>query len=94
MQRGNRPQDMLEQAARYHDVGHLERDRPAMADDFGANLHQAVPQRGQRQLLNLVGQRQGAQEFDNLLSEITDLYDIGAKSCPRVAQWRDCLVFG
>ncbi len=37
-------QDFPEQFLRHGDLGQLERDVPAMADYFGADLHQFLPQ--------------------------------------------------
>jgi len=52
-------QDISEQASRDCDVGHLERDVTAMADDLATNLDQFVSQAGQRPMPHGVGQRQG-----------------------------------
>ena len=36
-------EDFLEQLPRHRNLGQLERDVPAMADDFGADLDQLLP---------------------------------------------------
>ena len=36
----------------HRNLSHLERDIPAVADDSGSNLHQLLPQRGQRPMLD------------------------------------------
>ncbi len=41
-------QDCPEQFPRHRHLGQLERDVPAMADHLGTDLHQFLPQRGQR----------------------------------------------
>jgi hypothetical protein len=52
-------QDLLEQGARHHDLGHLEDHCATVPDDLGADLYQPVAQRGQRPLLYFLGQREG-----------------------------------
>ena len=47
-QRRDGIEDLLEQTACDHDLGHLERDRAPMLDDLRADLHQAIPQGGHR----------------------------------------------
>ena len=39
----NQAQDFLEQAPRHGNLGQLEGDVPAMADNFGPDLHQLFP---------------------------------------------------
>ena len=39
----NQAQDFPEQFPRHGNLGQLERDVPAMADDLGSNLHQLLP---------------------------------------------------
>ena len=39
----NQAQDFLEQASRHRHLGQLERDVPAMADNFGPDLDQLLP---------------------------------------------------
>jgi len=59
-QRGDCREDLLEQRTRHHHLRHLEGDRSTVPDDLRADLDQPVPQRGQRPMLDLLGQRQGA----------------------------------
>jgi hypothetical protein len=40
-------QDFLEHLPRHRDLGHLERDVPAVADHLGTDLDQLLPQAGQ-----------------------------------------------
>ncbi len=63
------PQDFVEQAPRHRKVGHLERDVPAVADDPGSNLHQLLPQRGQRPVFDRLRQRQGAHEGGEIIGQ-------------------------
>ena len=44
----NQTQDVGEQASPDCDLGKLERDIAAVADDLGSDLDQLLPQRGQR----------------------------------------------
>ncbi len=44
-------QDFSEQFLRHGNLGQLERDIPAVADNFGPDLDQRLPQRGQRPML-------------------------------------------
>src|SRR5450759_4801768 len=48
----DQPQNLLEQFPRHRDLGHLEDDVASMAHDLGADLHQFLPQAGQRPLLD------------------------------------------
>ncbi len=54
----NQAQDVDEQASRDCDFGKLERDVRAMADHIRPDLHQLLPQRGQRPVFDLLRQRQ------------------------------------
>ncbi len=54
----NQAQDFLEQAPRHRYLGQLERDVPAMADNFGPDLDQLLAQSGQRPVLGIPGQRE------------------------------------
>ncbi len=51
-------QDFPERFSRHGNLGQLERDVPAMSDDFRANLDKLVEQRGQRPMLDLLPQGQ------------------------------------
>ena len=48
---GNQPQDLGEHVPRHGDLGHLESDVAAVADEPGADLDQLLPQAGQRPVL-------------------------------------------
>ena len=48
--------NFLEQTTRHHDLGHLEGDGPAMANDPRVDLHQPLAQRGHRPEFRLGGQ--------------------------------------
>jgi hypothetical protein len=52
------PRNFSEQVSRHHHIGQLKGDVPAMADYFRADHHQLFPQRGQRSVVDLLGQRQ------------------------------------
>ena len=54
---------------RQHDLGELERDRPPMLDDPGADLHQPAAQRSHRPLCCFGRQRQGAQEVGEVIGQ-------------------------
>jgi len=61
------------------DLGHLEGDIAAMADDLGTNLDQLLLEAGQRPVLDRLGCRQGAQEIAEVVGERMKLkpYGIG-----------------
>ena len=63
------PQDFVEQAPRHRNLGHLEREVPAVADDPGSNLHQLLLQRGQRPVLDRLRQSQGAHEVGEIAGQ-------------------------
>ena len=46
----DQPQDLLEQFLRHGDLGHLEYGVAGVAHDLGPDLHQLLPQAGQRPL--------------------------------------------
>ena len=52
------PQDFPKQVPGHGDFGQLERDVPAMADNFGPDLDQLLSWRGQRPVLDLLRQCQ------------------------------------
>ena len=58
-------QDFPEQFPRHRHLGQLEGDVAAMADHLGTDLHQLLPQRGQRPVLHLLRQSTGT--FDSAL---------------------------
>ncbi len=79
-ERRNGGQDFLEQTARHHDLGHLEGDGSAVANDLRADLHQPVAQRGlYGPLFYLDGQRQGAQEVGEVVSQYMQLEPYGVR---------------
>jgi hypothetical protein len=49
-----------EHSSRYRDLGHLENDIAAVANDLGAGLDQLLSERRQRPLLGCLGQRERA----------------------------------
>ena len=48
---------------------HLERDVARMRDDPGTDLHELLPEAGQRPVRDCLGQRQRAQEIAEIISE-------------------------
>ena len=67
------PQEFVEQAPRHRNLGHLERDVSAGADDPGPNLHQLLLQRGQRPVLDRLRQSQGAHEVGEIVGQCMEL---------------------
>ncbi len=63
------PQDFPKQAPRHGNLRQLERDVATMADNFGPDLDQLLAQSGQRPMLDLLRQRQCAQEVAEIISE-------------------------
>ena len=57
---GDQPQDLCKQHPRHGDLGHLEGDIAAVADDLRADLNQLLLQAGQRPVLDRLGLRQSA----------------------------------
>ena len=66
---GDQPQDLGEQHSRHGDLGHLEGDIAAVADDPRADLDQLLSQAGQRPVLDRLGRRQRAQEVAEIVGE-------------------------
>jgi hypothetical protein len=66
---GDQPQDLGEQRPRHGDLGHLEGDIAAVADDLRADLDQLLFQAGQRPVLDRLGRRQRAQEVADIVGE-------------------------
>ncbi len=62
-------QDFPEQFLRHGNLGQLERDVPAMADNFGADLDQLLPYRGQRSVLHLLRQGQRPHEVGEIVGQ-------------------------
>ncbi len=52
----NQAQDFPEQCPRHRHLGQLERDVPAVANNLGSDLHQLLPQRGQRPVFDFLRQ--------------------------------------
>ena len=50
-------------------LGHLEDHGAPVAHNLGADLHQPLAKRRQRPLLDLIRQRQGAQEVGEVVGE-------------------------
>ena len=65
----NQAQDFPEQFSRHRHLGQLERDVPAMADHLSTNLHQFLPQRGQRPVLDLLWQSQRPHEVGEIVGQ-------------------------
>lgn len=57
---GNEPQDVGEEVSRDRDLGHLEGDIAAVADDLRADLDQLLLQARQRPILDRLGRGEGA----------------------------------
>jgi hypothetical protein len=60
------PQDFPKQVPRHGNLRQLERDGATMADNFGPDLDQPLAQSGQQPVLDLLRQRQCAQEVPRL----------------------------
>ena len=60
-------EDFSEQLPRNRNLGQLERDVPAVAHDLGTDLHQFLPQRDQRPVLNLIWQSQRPHEVGEIV---------------------------
>jgi len=65
----NQAQDFPEQFPRHGDLGKLECDVPAMADNLGADLDKLLPQRGQRPVLDLLRQGQRPHEVGEIVGQ-------------------------
>ncbi len=65
----NQAQDFPEQFPRLRHLGHLERDVPATVDYLGTNLHQFLPQRGQRPVPDVLWQSQRPHEVGETVGE-------------------------
>lgn len=77
---GDQPQDLGEHHLRHGDLGHLESDIAAVADELGADLDQLLPQAGQRPLFDLLRCRQRAQEVAEIVGELMKLKPDGGGS--------------
>ena len=62
-------EDFSEQLPRHRNLRQLERDVSAMMDDLGTDLHQFLPQRGQRPVLDLLRQSQRPHEVGEIVSQ-------------------------
>ena len=65
---GDQSQDLGEQHPRHSDLGH-QGDIAAVADEFGADLDQLLPQAGERPVLDRLGRCQRAQEVAEIVGE-------------------------
>ena len=65
----DQPQDVGKQFSRDGDLGHLECDVAAMADDLRANFDELLFQGRQRPVLDRVRRRQGSQEVAEIVSK-------------------------
>ncbi len=59
-----------------------------MPDNHGADLHQPVAQRGERPVLDLLGQRQGAQEVGEVVGQRVQLQPHSVGGEPHAGQPR------
>ena len=59
----DQPQNLGEQHSRNGDLGHLEGNVAAVADELGADLDQLLPQAGQRPVLDRLRRCKRAQAF-------------------------------
>ncbi len=66
-------QNLLEHLPGNGDLGHLEGDAPAMADDLGADLDQLLLQARQRPVFDRLWRRQCAQEVAEIVGERMEL---------------------
>ena len=76
-QSGDQRQDFGEHLPRYGDLGHLEGDIAAMADDLRTDLDQLLLQARQRPIFDRLGRRQRAQEVAEIVSERVKLKSNG-----------------
>src|SRR5882757_5909140 len=67
------PQYFLEQFFRHRDLGHLEDGVAGVAHDLGPDLHQLLPQAGQRPLRNRLGQGQCPHEVGKIIGQRVQL---------------------
>ena len=66
-------EDLGEQRSRHRHFGQLEHDVAAVADDSGTDLDQLLEQGGERPLLDVLRQRQRAQEVGETVGERVQL---------------------
>ena len=81
-------QDFPEQFPRHRHLGQLERDVAAMADHLGTDLHQLLPQRGQRPVLDLLRQSQRPHEVGEIAGQGVKLQPDGVIAEPATRQPR------
>ena len=81
-------QDFPEQFPRHRHLGQLERDVAAMADHLGTDLHQLLPQRGQRPVLDLLRQSQRPHEVGEIVGQGVKLQPDGVIAEPATRQPR------
>ena len=84
----NQAQDFPEQFPRHRHLGQLERDVAAMADHLGTDLHQLLPQRGQRPVLDLLRQSQRPHEVGEIAGQGVKLQPDGVVAEPATRQPR------
>lgn len=65
----DQPQDLSRYITRHGDRHHREGDVQAVSDDTGPDLDQLLPDRRQRPLLHLFGQRQGLHEVGQVVGQ-------------------------
>jgi hypothetical protein len=70
---GNEHQDIPEHQPRYRDLGHLECNVAAVADDLGTDLDQLLPQTGQRPRLRRLGHRECPHEIAKVVGQRVEL---------------------
>jgi hypothetical protein len=66
---GDHAQDVGEESSRNGDIGHLEGDIAAVADDLRSDLDQLFLEARQRPILNRLGRRQRAQEVTEIVGK-------------------------
>ena len=66
---GDQPQDLCKQHPRHGNLGHLEGDIAAVADDLRPDLDQLLLQAGQRPVLDRLGRRQRTKEIAEIVGE-------------------------
>ncbi len=85
----DQPQDLSEQVTGHCHLGQLKGDVAPVSDDLGTDLHQLLPKRRQRPVLDLLRQRQRAQEVADIPGERVELQAnrivaeaVAEKPCP------------
>jgi hypothetical protein len=72
-QPGDEHQDLREHLPRHHDLGQLEGDVAAVADDLDADLDQLLAQASQRPRFRRLGHRERPHEIANVVGQRVEL---------------------